>query len=159
MQCQWDFTEMRQLSVTIAGEPLAHLCFHFVLAYSNCEWVAITYSETFEALVGGLQASLWELGAVPTEHRTDNLSAATHDLKRAGGRAFNERYLEVLEHYGMEASKNTPGNAHENGDVESAHRHFKRAVDQRLRLRGRRDFASLEQYEAFLHQVVATRNG
>ena len=158
VQCQSDFTDMRQLSVTIGGEPLAHLCFHFVLAYSNWEWVAITYSETFEALVGGLQASLWELGAVPTEHRTDNLSAATHDLKRAGGRVFNERYLEVLEHYGMEASKNTPGNAHENGDVESAHRHFKRAVDQRLRLRGTRDFASLEQYEAFLHQVVATRN-
>ncbi len=158
VQCQSDFTDMRQLSVTIGSEPLAHLCFHFVLSYSNWEWVTITYSETFEALVGGLQASLWELGAVPREHRTDNLSAATHDLKRAGGRVFNERYLEVLRHYGMEASKNTPGNAHENGDVESAHRHFKRAVDQRLRLRGTRDFASLEQYEAFLHQVVAARN-
>ena len=58
----------------------------------------------------------------------------------------------------MEASKTTPSNAHENGDVESAHRHFKRAVDQRLRLRGTRDFASLEQYELFLHQVVAARN-
>ena len=63
--------------MTIGGEPLAHLCFHFVLAYSNWEWVTITYSERFEALVGGLQASLWELGAVPAQHRTDNLSAAT----------------------------------------------------------------------------------
>ena len=71
---------------------------------------------------------------------------------------FNERYLEVLQHYGIEASKHTLGNTHENGDVESAHRHFKRAMDQRLRLRGMRGIASLEQYEAFLHQVVPARN-
>jgi len=71
---------------------------------------------------------------------------------------FNERYLEVLQHYGIEASKNTLGNTHENGDVESAHRHFKRAMVQRLRLRGMRGIASLEQYEAFLHQVVPARN-
>ena len=95
---------------------------HRPLAYSNWEWVTITYSETFETLVEGLQASLWELGAVPGEHRPDNLSAATHDLKRERGRALNERYLEVLRHYGMEGSKNTPGNAHENGDVESSER-------------------------------------
>ena len=59
---------------------------------------------------------------MPGEHRPDNLSAATHDLKRERGRALNERYLEVLRHYGMEGSKNTPGNAHENGDVESSER-------------------------------------
>jgi hypothetical protein len=158
VQCLSDFTDMTALYVTIAGEPFAHLCYHFVLAYSNWEWVTIAYSETFEALVEGLQVSLWELGAVPREHRTDNLSAATHNLKKQRGRAFNERYLEVLDHYAMVGSKNTPGNAHENGDVESAHHHFKRAVDQRLRLRGSRDFASLERYEAFLHKVARDRN-
>lgn len=158
VQCLSDFTDMTSLYVTIAGEPFAHLCYHFVLAYSNWEWVTIAYSETFEALVEGLQVSLWELGAVPREHRTDNLSAATHNLKQQRGRAFNERYLEVLSHYSMVGSKNTPGNAHENGDVESAHYHFKRAVDQRLRLRGSRDFASFEHYERFLHKVARDRN-
>ncbi|MEJ2239160.1 MAG: IS21 family transposase [Gemmatimonadales bacterium] len=158
-QCQSDFTDMTGLYVTIAGEPFAHLCYHFVLAYSNWEWVTIAYSETFEALVEGLQVSLWELGAVPQEHRTDNLSAATHNLKQQRGRAFNERYLEVLNHYSMVGSKNTPGNAHENGDVESSHHHFKRAVDQRLRLRGSRDFSSFEHYETFLHKVARDRNG
>lgn len=158
IQCLSDFTDMTALYVTIGGEPFPHLCYHFVLAYSNWEWVMIAYSETFEALVEGLQVSLWELGGVPREHRTDNLSAATHNLKKQRGRAFNERYLEVLEHYRMAGSRNTPGNAHENGDVESANHHFKRAVDQRLRLRGSRDFEGLEHYEQFLHKVARDRN-
>ena len=95
-QCQSDFTDMRALCVTINGEPYAHLCYHFVLTYSNWEWVVLAPSESFEALVEGLQSSVWELGAVPLDHRTDNLSAATHGLKGSRGRSFNERYLEVL---------------------------------------------------------------
>jgi hypothetical protein len=157
-QCQSDFTDMTSLYVTIDGEPYPHLCYHFVLSYSNWEWVVLAPSESFEALVEGLQTSLWELGAVPREHRTDNLSAATHDLKHAKGRAFNERYTEVLDHYGLRGSKNTPGRANENGDVESSHHHFKRAVDQQLRLRGSRDFGSRADYRGFLENVVTGRN-
>ncbi len=157
-QCQSDFTDMTSLYVTIGGEPYPHLIYHFVLTYSNWEWPGLAHSESFEALSEGLQASLWELGAVPAEHRTDNLSAATHDLKTARGRAFNERYMEVLNHYGLVASKNNPGRGHENGDVEASHYHFKRAVDQRLRLRGSRDFASVADYEAFLIKTARDRN-
>ena len=47
-------------------------------------------SESFEALIAGFQAAVWELGRVPALHRTDNLSAATHAL-RDGGRTFTER--------------------------------------------------------------------
>lgn len=157
-QCQSDFTDMKALGVTINGAPYAHLCYHFVLTYSNWEWVALAPSESFEALVEGLQASLWELGAVPLEHRTDNLSAATHDLKGSRGRSFNERYLEVLNHYAMTGSKNNPGRGHENGDVESSHHHFKRALDQRLRLRGSRDFPDRKTYQQFLESLVTDRN-
>ena len=157
-QCQSDFTDMNALQVTINGEPYAHLCYHFVLTYSNWEWVTLAPSESFEALVEGLQTSLWELGLVPQEHRTDNLSAATHDLKGSRGRSFNERYLEVLDHYTMTGSKNNPGRANENGDVESSHHHFKRAVDQRLRLRGSRDFPDRSVYLRFLESVVTDRN-
>ena len=121
VQCQSDFTDMGGLGVTIRGERYKHLVYRFVLPYSNWESVAIASSETFEALVGGLQESLWKLGGVPREHRTDNLSAATHELRQSGGRAFNRAYEEFLAHYGLEASRNYPGNAHENGDVESAH--------------------------------------
>jgi hypothetical protein len=87
-QCQSDFTDMGALSVRIAGEPFAHLCYHFVLTYSNWEAVSLCASESFEALSEGLQGALWRLGAVPLEHRTDNLSAATHDLRTSRGRGF-----------------------------------------------------------------------
>jgi hypothetical protein len=157
-RCQSDFTDMGSLYVTIAGEPFSHLMYHFVLTYSNWEWVNLAYSESFEALIEGLQASLWELGAAPLQHRTDNLSAATHDLKNSRGRDFNERYLAVLGHYRLEATRNNPGRANENGDVESQNYHFKRALDQRLRLRGSRDFLTLADYMAFVFSVVRDRN-
>jgi len=157
-QGQSDFTDMRRLGVTIRGEPYPHLLYRFVLPYSNWEHVELAVSETFEALAGGLQESLWELGGVPREHRTDNLSAATHNLRQTGGREFNRVYLEFLAHYGLEASRNWPGNAHENGDVESSHGHFKTALEQRLRLSGTRDFSSVQHYWQLVGEIEAQRN-
>ncbi len=86
-QGQSDFTDMSRLGVTIRGEAYPHLLYRFVLAYSNWERVELAVSETFEALAGGLQESLWDLGGVRREHRTGNLSAATHSLRQraAGG--------------------------------------------------------------------------
>ena len=52
----------------------------------------LALSETFEALVAGLQGALWTLGAVPAVLRHDNLSAATHELKRSGGRQLTVRF-------------------------------------------------------------------
>ena len=158
-QSQSDFTDMRSLGVTIAGVPFEHLAYHFVLTYSNWESVSLCFTETFEALSEGLQEALWRLGGVPEEHRTDNLSAATHELAKSRGRGLTRRYREVLEHYGLRGSKNTPGRAHENGDVESSHRGFKNALDQRLRLRGSRDFESVESYWQFVEALVNERNG
>jgi hypothetical protein len=157
-QCQSDFTAMDALGVAIAGEAFPHLLYHFVLTYSNWESVSLCYTETFEALSEGLQGALWRLGGVPFEHRTDNLSAATHELKRSRGRGFTERYRELLGHYGLRGSKNTPRRAHENGDVESAHGGLKNAVDQRLRLRGSREFDSIEAYWGFIEALVTERN-
>ena len=157
-QSQSDFTNMRLLAVTIAGVSFDHLLYHFVLTYSNWESVTLCHSETFEALSEGLQEALWRLGGVPQEHRTDNLSAATHDLRRGRGRSFTQRYQELLEHYGLRGSTTTPRRAHENGDVESSHRGLKSALDQRFRLRGSRDFASVAAYRAWLDAFVGERN-
>jgi hypothetical protein len=44
------------------------------------------FSESFETLITGFQMAVSEPGRVPHRHRTDNLSAATHDLR--DGRAF-----------------------------------------------------------------------
>ena len=114
-QAQSDFTDMRALGIAIEGQPFPHLLYHFVLTYSNWESVSICPSESFESLSAGLQAALWRLGGVPQEHRTDNLSAATHELADSRGRDFTVRYRELIEHYGLRASRNFPGNAHEKG--------------------------------------------
>lgn len=154
---QSDFTSMNDLGITISGEPFDHLLYHFVLPYSRWETGMVCFSETFESLISGFQRAVGELGRVPRRHRTDNLSAATHDL-RDGRRAFNERYLGAMAHYRVEADRNTPGRAHENGSVEQAHHRFKRAVEQALLLRGTRDFVDRTSYEAFLREIFAGRN-
>lgn len=154
---QSDFTSMKDLWITIGGEAFDHLVYHFVLPYSRWETGMVCFSESFEALIGGFQRAVAELGRVPHKHRTDNLSAATHDLND-GRRAFNERYLGAMAHYGVEADRNTPGRAHENGSVEQAHHRFKRAVEQALLVRGTRDFADRAGYEAFLREIFAGRN-
>jgi transposase len=154
---QSDFTSMNDLGITIGGEPFEHLLYHFVLPYSRWETGMVCFSESYESLIAGFQRAVGELGRVPRKHRTDNLSAATHDLKD-GRRAFNERYLGAMAHYGVEADRNTPGRAHENGSVEQAHHRFKRAVEQALLLRGTRDFAERASYEAFLREIFAGRN-
>ena len=47
---------------------------------------------------------LWELGAAHGGgQEPDNLGAATHKLKDSKGRDFNERYKEILDHYGLKA--------------------------------------------------------
>jgi transposase len=154
---QSDFTSMNNLGITIDGEAFDHLVYHFVLPYSRWETGMVCFSESFETLIAGFQRAVAELGRVPHKHRTDNLSAATHDLKD-GRRAFNERYLGAMAHYGVEADRNTPGRAHENGSVEQAHHRFKRAVEQALLVRGKRDFADRGQYEAFLREIFAAKN-
>jgi transposase len=154
---QSDFTSMNELGIIIGGEAFDHLLYHFVLPYSRWETGMVCFSESFETLIAGFQRAVGELGKVPRKHRTDNLSAATHDLKD-GRRAFNERYLGAMAHYGVEADRNTPGRAHENGSVEQAHHRFKRAVEQALLLRGTREFGDRAHYEAFLGEIFAARN-
>ena len=154
---QSDFTSMNELGITIGGEPFEHLLYHFVLPYSRWETGMVCFSESYESLIAGFQRAVGELGRVPRKHRTDNLSAATHDLKD-GRRGFNERYLGAMAHYGVEADRNTPGRAHENGSVEQAHHRFKRAVEQALLLRGSREFADRTSYEEFLREILAGRN-
>lgn len=69
-----DFTDASALGVTIGGQPLEHRLYHFVLAYSSWEHVAVVLGgESFTALAENLQNALWTLGGVPPEHRTDSL--------------------------------------------------------------------------------------
>jgi hypothetical protein len=149
-----DFTDASELDVTIQGDAFSHLLFEWVLSFSGWTYVALAASETFEALVAGLQGAVWTLGAVPTVIRHDNLSAATHELKHSGGRQLTERFRGVLEHYGLRSSRIQAGEAHENGIVEQAHFRTKSAVGQALLLRGHTDFVDEASYETFVREVI-----
>ena len=150
----FDFTNANELGVTIGGAQFDHLLFEFALSYSGWFTASVAFAETFEALSAGLQGALWELGGSPRIARSDNLSAATHELKVTAGRGLTTRYRELLDHYGMKSTRIQPGNSHENGVVEQRHHRTKTAVDQALRIRGHRDFAAREQYAAFVNDVV-----
>ena len=157
-EAQMDFTHCGELGVTIGGEPFDHLLFQFILSHSGWRYARVCFSETFSALVSGLQGALWELGAVPEVVRSDNLSAATHDLRESKGRAFNESYQAILDHYGLKATRTNPRSAHENGVAEQGHRRLKGAIAQALILRGSADFESVDEYTAFVRRIVDRRN-
>ena len=157
-EAQMDFTHCGGLGVTVGGEQFDHLLFQFVLSHSGWRYAQICQGETFTALVSGLQGALWELGAAPAVVRTDNLSAATHELRDSGGRAFNESYQSVLDHYGLKATRTNPRSSHENGVAEQGHRRLKDAIAQALVLRGSADFESVEQYTKFIRRIVDRRN-
>ena len=158
-EAQVDFTHCSELGVTIGGEPFRHLLFHLALSHSGWSYAEVCFGETFGALVKGLQGALWELGGVPRVVRTDNLSAATHDLKGARGRVLNARYEAVLSHYGVEHTRTNPRSSHENVVVEQRHYRIKNALKQALILRGSRDFESEDEYTEFVRRIVERRNG
>ncbi len=114
--------------------------------------------ESFVALAEGLQNALWTLGGVPREHRSDSLSAAFRNLAADAREDLTQRYAALMGHYGMAPTRNNAGIAHENGSIESAHGHLKRALENALLLRGTRDFASLDAYRAFVDEIVGRRN-
>jgi len=150
----FDFTHCTALEVTIAGVAFAHLLFVFRLSFSRWTWVELAFSETYEALVSGVQGALWALGGCPALVRHDNLSAATHELKRSGGRALNKRFADVLAYYGLGSTRINPGESHENGVVEKANDLVKSALRQTLLLRDSRDFVSIGAYMTFVREVV-----
>jgi hypothetical protein len=131
-----------------------------VLAYSNWEWATVCRSESMLALKKGLQAALVRLGHIPLENWTDHSTAATHTIgsEEDGRWEFNAQYLYLMGHFGIEPRTIAVGEPHQNGDVESANGALKRRIKQYLLLRGHRDFADLEEYEAFLHVVLEKAN-
>lgn len=154
---QTDFTWGTALAVTIVDMPFEHMMCHSVLPYSNWEWVSVCRSESMASIRRGVQAALFQLGGVPKFHQTDNSTAATHDL-RTGKRGFNEEYARLVEHFGMEPRTIAVGKKEQNGDIESANGAFKRRVRQMLLLRGSNDFASVEEYEAWLRTIAISAN-
>lgn len=161
---QLDGTWMNRLEITIRGEPFAHLLIHCVLPYSNWEWGRVAQSESLSAVRLALQSSLLKLGYVPERVQTDNSAAATRRLgvaeegEEGKCRGYTVGYEQLLEHYGVKPQSTHVGNPNENGDVEASNGALKRAINQQLILRGSRDFEDIDEYEAFLFEVMERRN-
>ena len=152
-----DYTWMNKLEITLNGEHFKHKLFHYKLVYCGWTYVQVVLSgESFESLSTGLQNAFWRSGGVPQTHRTDSLSAAFNNHYEQ--ETLTERYQKLCKHYSVVPTRNNKGVAHENGAIEVAHSHLKQKVDQQLRLRGSRDFATMSEYQVFLDVIVAKIN-
>lgn len=155
-QSQSDYTHMDSLGITIGGKLFSHLLFHYMLPYSRWEDASICFTESFDSLTSGYESAVWKLGKQAPEHRTDNQSAVSTNIK--GKIVFTERWQEFMRHYGVVPTTNNPGKGHENGSVEKSHDLLKKAIDQALMLRGTRDFNNQSEYAEFIQTVVDDRN-
>lgn len=154
-----DFTDCAGLGVTIEGVPLDHRLYHFALVYSGWEHGEVVLGgESFTALATGLQNALWGLGAAPSEHRSDSLSAAFTNLTAEAREDLTSRYEGLCGHYGMTPTRNNRGIAHENGSVESRNGHLKNRISQALLLRGSSDFATIDDYRRFVAEQISRHN-
>jgi transcriptional regulator with XRE-family HTH domain len=153
-----DFTHLKGVTVTVKGQPFQHILYHYRLAFSGWQYVQVIQGgESFVSLSQGLQNALFACGGVPKQHRTDSLSAA---YRNTGGRnpQLTQMYAAICDHYRMQPTRNNPGVAHENGSIESSHGYFKRRLCQALYRRGRFEFESVAQYQAFIESVIAKLN-
>ena len=154
-----DFTELKEIEITIGGAPFEHLLYHYRLTYSGWQYAQIIQGgESFIALSEGLQNALHAFGGAPKQHRTDSLSAAYRNLGRNQKKSLTQLYDELCDHYRMEATRNNKGIAHENGAIESPHGHLKNRIKQAIYLRGSSDFASIAEYQVLINQAVEGLN-
>ncbi|SMG61200.1 hypothetical protein SAMN06265784_12021 [Paraburkholderia susongensis] len=147
---------MDKLCVTIGGAPFSHRLYHFVLAFSRWEYANVVEGVRVSKPSRPDCRTLYgrrEVARVNTA-----LTACRPPSGTWPGRMTTTRYAALLDHYGMDGTRNNRGLGHENGSVESSHRYLKEAVDQALMLRGHRDFADRVAYDEFVREVVMRRN-
>src|SRR5208283_6057506 len=120
------------------------------------ETAFISNSESFDNLTMGYMKAVAELGALPEEHRTDNLTAAVNN--HGSRHVFQERWAAFMEHYDVRPTMNNSGVSHENGSVEKSHDLLKNALAQALKLRGSKNFPSVAEYETFIRRILDQRN-
>ena len=157
---QLDWLDGNRLGVLIGDSRFDHKLCHCACVYSKWEWARVCFSEDFLSLRTTLQDALFRLGGVPKVLQVDNSSAATCSLAEGEGhRDFNLRFQRLLKHFGLTGRRVNIGCAHENGTIEKLHDHFRVRLDQALKLRGSRRFASEDAYESFVGQQLEKANG
>jgi hypothetical protein len=128
---QTDFTYTPELQMTLNGEPFEPVLCHVVLPYSNWQWATRCISESFSGLKKGVQAAFFKLGKVPMFHQTDNSTGANHCVEKGKRkRAFNDDYIDFMNHLGMKPNAISPGQKEQNGTVEAQNGALKRLLNQ-----------------------------
>lgn len=164
---QADFSEIESLNIKIQDELFCYMIFHSVLPYSNWEWVTVCKSESLIALKRGFQESLKELGAKPKFFQTDNSTSATHKVSKKEQliafpkkqkRAFNLDYIHFCRGYDITPRTTEVAEKQQNGDIESSHNQFKKAVASALEIMGTSDFKSVDELEQWLQKLARKRN-
>ena len=154
-----DFTHFKQATITILGDPLKHMLYHYRLSCSGWSYAKVILGgESFTALSEGLQEAFFQCKGVPKEHRTDSLAAAYKNLTKAEQSDLTKNYQGLCEHYHIEPTRNNRGKGHENGSIESPHGHLKNRLYQHMLLRGSFDFESIQAYQDFVEQIVKELN-
>ena len=154
-----DFTDMTDLGVTVAGMPLDHRLYHSgwpTLASSTptsflvvrATWLWPRGCRTRYGLSAARRSNI--VATVSRRHSAICTPDAREDLTR--------RYDALCAHYGMQPTRNNRGVAHENGVIESAHGHFRKAVADALLIRGVVDFDDLASYRCFIDEIVSRKN-
>jgi len=168
-RAQTDFTWGNDLAITIGGEEFQHMLCHVVLPYSLWSFATVCRSESMAALRRGIQAAFFSIGRAPRFHQTDNSTAATHQLKKkpdddeerkmsTATRPFNDEYVALMNHLGMEPCTTGVGKKEQNGSVESRNGALKKTLEQHLMLRGSRNFESVSAYEKWVQDIMAEVN-
>jgi hypothetical protein len=155
-----DFTHPKNIKVNIKGKPFEHIFYHFRLPFSGYNYMQVFAGsgESFEKFAQGTQDALNDLGGVPHGFRTDSLSAAFKNLDSFAANDVTERYKAFVQHYNMIPYRINPGEGHENGSIESSHRHIKNRIEQSLIVRDSNDFVSISEYRQFIKEVTIEHN-
>ena len=119
-----DFTHMGSLGVSVAGQPLDHMLYHFCLAWSGFAPARVVLGgESFTALAEGLQGALWHLGGAP---RTGDRCAA---LENAYASLLLDGSIEITNEMPAKPVRNFPsfpigGMPHHVDSKHWTHRHL-----------------------------------
>ncbi|MYC31715.1 MAG: hypothetical protein F4X64_00870 [Chloroflexi bacterium] len=139
-------TDLSAPTVTVDPQP------------SAWRYTEVTTSETLLALKQAVQNAPCTLSGVLEVVRSDNTSAATHEVKRSRGRELNDNCAALLDHYGLCSTRINRGNNHENGVDQHAHYRLKDVINQAFILRGSRDFHTADDCASFVQEKVEKHN-
>ena len=82
--------------------------------------------------------------------RSGNTSAATHEMRHSRGKALNDTYPELLDHYKLESTLINSGESHKNGVAWQGLLPAQGPIDQALMLPGSRDYDTVDDYTGFV---------